>query len=117
MGDRAVVVFKDKDEYSPCIYLHWEGSYVMKFLKDASPRLRDGDVQYTAARFVGICHESIESNLSLGIFNMVADDDFESIDPGDNGVWVVDVRDWTVDHYLRGQIVKRYQMEKELITT
>jgi DNA topoisomerase VI subunit A len=116
MGDRAVVVFKDEDEYSSCIYLHWDGSNVMDFLEKASPRLRSGDIQYTAARFVGVCHESIEGNLSLGIMNMRDEDDLESIDPGDNGVWVVDVRDWTVDHYLRGYFVKTIQMEKELIT-
>ena len=71
MGDRALVIFTDGKEVSPTVYLHWSGSSVPALIEKAGVRMqgRLGDVSYAAARFVGICHEDIEGNLSLGIWN------------------------------------------------
>jgi len=115
MGDRALVIFHDDTTVSPVIYLHWSGSEVPQ-LAAAHEKLmadRKGDVQYAAARFVGLAHEQISGNLSLGIWN--ADADLQAAvlqitaDPtskaaasvlaseshGDAGVCVIDCRDFT----------------------
>jgi len=112
MGDRAVVFFihkykikgEEKISVSPGVYLHWSGrpERVEEFLTKALPRMRQGDCQYSAARFCGVCHEMIEGNLSLGLFN--APDNLiemsrEEMDERflcDNGIYLVDVSDWTV---------------------
>ena len=98
MGDRALVQFTDGDEVSPVIYLHWSGSEVAGYLKELAElmRGREGDVNYAAARFVGICHNHIEGNLSLGMWNQVekltADDSH-----GDAGCFVVNVDTWNIE--------------------
>ena len=107
MGDRAVVVFKkkygEKERYSSGIYLHWDGSKVMRWLKAARKRLRTGDVTYSAARFCGFCHTHIKGNLSLGIFPPPTEKDvldkFDCYSPGDHGVFVVDCDTFNVTQY------------------
>lgn len=111
MGNRVVVVFTDgKGEYSPCVYLHWHTAKLEEFLIAWRERMkgRDGDVQYGAARFVGVCHERIAGNLSLGIWDSrittelalgafgALDAALRAHDPGDAGVVVVNVTDYTV---------------------
>jgi hypothetical protein len=71
---------------------------------------RFGDAEYAAARFVGLCHERIPGNLSLGLqrnaFTLadVADPTrFRAASPGNAGFVVVDTRDFTwraYDGYL-----------------
>jgi hypothetical protein len=75
MGDRALVIFENKDEISPVVYLHWSGSRVPAFLQQLKERMqgREGDVSYATARFIGLCHEAIYGNLSLGVWNLPAD--------------------------------------------
>ena len=71
MGDRVLVIFTDGAEVSPTVYLHWNGTAtpaLLARLKDLM-KGREGDVQYSAARFIGICHKHIEGNLSLGTWN------------------------------------------------
>lgn len=71
MGDRALVVFTDGSEVSPTVYLHWSGGRVPALIDELKTVMtgREGDVQYSAARFIGICHASIDGNLSLGRWN------------------------------------------------
>jgi hypothetical protein len=71
MGDRALIIFTDGAEVSPTVYLHWNGSSVPKLLEVCHSRMmgRLADVEYGVARFIGICHEHIDGNLSLGCWN------------------------------------------------
>lgn len=103
MGDRAAVIFTDEMEISPTVYLHWNGSEVPALLELTKARMegRGGDLSYTCARFIGICHESIPGNLSLGVFQTdekaFLAGNWEDISQGDAGVVVVNVNDfsWT----------------------
>ena len=69
MGDRASILFFDSSVISPTIYLHWHGQSVPEWLQLLQTRMsgRHNDAMYAAARFVGLCHEQIDGNLSLGI--------------------------------------------------
>lgn len=110
MGDRALVIFKNGDELSPVTYLHWHGSTVETLLKKTRARMdgRAGDLSYTAARFVGVCHENISGNLSLGIWNSpgkgasgLAIATGENYSHGDAGVFIVDVsgEEWEAEAF------------------
>lgn len=94
MGDRALVVFKHNGEFSPVVYLHWHGHKVAEWISELKQymRGREGDLSYVAARFVGICHQHIDGNLSLGIMDggaeMAANPKESS--HGDHGFIIVD---------------------------
>lgn len=119
MGDRAVVVFRSAEDYSPGIYLHWDGYRVAELLEAATPRLRQGDAPYSAARFCGACHEHIPGNLSLGLLSppVVAegavrpDFSFYGYGHGDEGVFVVDVATFVVEHYdWDGRMASKFEL-------
>jgi len=101
MGDRALIVFTNtaRDEVSPVVYLHWDGHNVPEWLAELKAKMagREGDVPYSAARFVGICHEHIDGNVSLGMWNaptgMLANPAEHS--HGDAGVIVVNANDYS----------------------
>jgi hypothetical protein len=116
MGDRALVIFEDADEVSPVVYLHWSGSRVPALLEQLKERMRgrEGDVSYAAARFVGLCHEALPGNLSLGVWNIPvdtlvavksrgldgrADKELAGYSHGDAGVVVVNANDFTWQAY------------------
>lgn len=105
MGDRAVIIFHDKgrQRYSPTIYLHWAGHRVGELVAKLKERMADrlNDVDYAAARFVGLAHESIEGALSLGIWDKPTDFEDEpeyltAFSHGDAGTFLVDVSTWDV---------------------
>lgn len=108
MGDRAIIVFTDGEDVSPVIYLHWSGSNVPALLEQHKTLMasRGADLQYAAARFVGIVHATMpQQNLSLGIWNaepvtrravLSADaDELSKISHGDAGLIIVDVKDYS----------------------
>ena len=109
MGDRAHVVFTDGESHSPAVYLHWHGALetVKGLLELAADRMRTGDLSYSCARFIGVCHEQIEGNLSLGVWNLGAG--FKDLTPDqlvdfkhygeDNGLYIVNVKTWDVVNY------------------
>lgn len=112
MGDRALIIFKDKTEVSPVVYLHWMGSEVPELLKEHKKLMtgREDDLSYAAARFVGICHaKNADSNTGLGMFNLpedkikaVLEGDAKVLDDyshGDAGVVVVDAVDFSWKAY------------------
>jgi hypothetical protein len=113
MGDRAVVVFRDESNVSPTVYLHWNGSDVPRLLSELKETMkgREGDLSYSCARFVGICHNAIPGNLSLGLWPTPGDiaRTVLSKEPigllmaeyshGDAGFIVVDVRNFTWKTY------------------
>ena len=108
MGNRACIVFFDRNRVSPTVYLHWHGDAVPGWL-DQLKELMSGrfcDASYAAARFVGICHANIDGNLSLGISSndfSLADvlnkDRMEAESPGNAGIVVVDTSDFTWKAY------------------
>ena len=105
MGDRALVVFTDRDEseFSPAAYLHWGGgAAVVEMLQKAVPRMRNGDVGYSCARFIGVCHEDMDGNCSLGCFNGpkdLAKAKSKDFSHGDAGVFLVNVGTWEVKSF------------------
>ena len=109
MGDRACVVFFDRNCVSPTVYLHWHGNVVPAWLDQLKDRMngRFSDAAYAAARFVGICHANIDGNLSLGISsNDLSQADVRSTDrmeehsPGNAGIVVVDTSDFSWKAYV-----------------
>jgi hypothetical protein len=72
MGNRALVIFTDGERVSPVVYLHWCGDKVPAWLNDLKElmRGREGDVDYSCARFIGLCHSQIAGNQSLGVWNV-----------------------------------------------
>ena len=108
MGDRARVFFTSGQDLSPGVYLHWHGNEVAALLRKTRERMkgREGDSHYAAARFVGICHEHIPGNLSLGIEcgPSSVNEARERTDgygyewsPGDAGVFIVNCSTWSVE--------------------
>lgn len=97
MGDRALVIFKYGEEFSPTIYLHWMGHDVPELLQEHKVLMgdRNDDIAYAAARFVGICASKAPGqNTGLGMWNTdpkhIADDAaLEASSHGDAGVIVV----------------------------
>lgn len=108
MGNRACIVFFDRNHVSPTIYLHWYGDAVPAWLDQLKERMqgRFSDAAYAAARFVGICHANIDGNLSLGIWsNNLSLADVRSSErmpdesPGNAGIVVVDTSDFSWSAY------------------
>lgn len=71
---------------------------------------REGDLDYTCARFIGICHEATPGNTSLGVRNHDTTDaqHAEACSPGDAGVFVVNVQNWRVLRVGRGSVSECY---------
>jgi hypothetical protein len=111
MGDRALILFKNQDTVSPTVYLHWNGSDVPLFICRLSILMADrrNDPSYAAARFIGLAHEDIPGNLSLGVMETpeelrqaVLDNDANVIadfSHGDSGVVVVDTATFSWKSY------------------
>jgi hypothetical protein len=108
MGNRACIVFFDRNSVSPTVYLHWHGNAVLAWLEQLKVLMtgRTSDAAYAAARFVGICHTDIEGNLSLGIssndislVDIRREDRMEDHSPGNAGIVVVDTSDFTWKAY------------------
>ena len=103
MGDRVCVIFFDATYVSPTVYLHWHGDSVPAWLDELKTRMtgRYSDAHYAAARFVGICHEHIGGNLSLGISsNRLTHAELRDPirmhqeSPGNAGIVIVDTSDF-----------------------
>jgi hypothetical protein len=108
MGNRACVIFHDSTRISPTVYLHWHGDSVPAWLEQLKHLMkgRFDDPEYAAARFVGICHQQIKGNMSLGVYSnrltpAELNDErcIEAQSPGNAGIVVVDTRDFTWKAY------------------
>jgi hypothetical protein len=108
MGNRACIIFFDRNCVSPTVYLHWHGDTVPAWLNQLKDRMngRFSDASYAAARSVGICHANIDGNLSLGLSSndlsqadVCSQDRMESESPGNAGMVVVDTSDFTWKAY------------------
>jgi len=130
MGDQALIVFQEeikhvgqdeanaKIDYSPVIYLHNDGYRVPDLLQQTRTCMesRGVDLNYAAARFIGVCHLAIGSNLSLGVFNLPQGfskftvKELKDYSHGNAGLIVVDLNTWEFKQY--GQYYKLEQLEK-----
>jgi hypothetical protein len=101
MGNRAVLCLRDngkqgfsKNEIG--IYLHWHGDVnnIITYLKLARERMGDrlGDSCYAKARLIGVIHEEIKGNLSLGL-GLVHELDYDNID---NGTYIINCEKLTI---------------------
>lgn len=104
MGDRASVIFFDKVHVSPVVYLHWHGSRMPDWIDELRCLMADRlwDAPYAAARFVGICHNHVTGNLSLGIRSCTLQlpdlncpTKLGQLSPGDAGLVIVNAGDFT----------------------
>jgi hypothetical protein len=110
MGDRANITFTDGSDFSPTVYLHWNGSDAEKLLREAMPKMRAGDLGYAVARFVGHCCEKIPGPLSLGLFNgPESADQCAKQSPGDAGAILVNI--CTGDVQTFGGYTKPFKLE------
>jgi hypothetical protein len=107
MGDRALVVLKDGTNYSPVMYLHWHAPQVQNYINRLKEVMngREGDLQYGFGRLVGIAHNDIGGNLSLGVWNLPQNfsesnaEALKSMSHGDGGIYVVDLSDYSIATY------------------
>lgn len=107
MGDRALIIFKDANEISPTVYLHWAGHTVPELIEELSLLMTDrrNDASYAAARFIGIVHQQNPGSHSLGVFDTPENicaaardghaDTLDAYSHGDAGVVVVETADFS----------------------
>ncbi len=96
MGNRAVIVGTDKKRKSIAIYLHWNGGRdsvepFLAYAKAKGVRGIDSDNAYCIARLTQIIANWMGGTLSIGnlVYDPEKDPDYGYIDPGDNGVYVI----------------------------
>jgi hypothetical protein len=104
MGDRALVILKSGTDYSPVMYLHWHAPQVRNYVNRLKEVMegRGNDLNYAFARLLGIVHNDIDGNLSLGCWNLP--DGFSETDSkmlrelsqGDGGIYVIDLKDYAI---------------------
>lgn len=117
MGNRALIQFKGKDgfglkEVSPVVYMHYGGEddKAKNLIKEVKRLMvgdhlregqkRNGDLEYTCARFIGLAHvddhkDMPDNNCSIGVWNwdtLLKEKDSN----GDAGIFIVDVDTWEV---------------------
>ena len=107
MGDRALVILKSGTNYSPVMYLHWHAPQVQHYVNRLKEVMesRGEDLNYAFARLLGIVHNDINGNLSLGCWNLPKGFSERDIDllvdmsHGDGGIYVVDLKDYAIATY------------------
>jgi hypothetical protein len=107
MGDRALVILKSGWNYSPVMYLHWHAPQVQNYVNRLKEVMesRGEDLNYAFARLLGIVHNDIDGNLSLGCWNLPKGFSERNTDlllemsHGDGGIYVVDLKDYVIATY------------------
>jgi len=102
MGNRAYVVFADKDftEFSPAVYLHWNGGpeSIYAFLQEMDRRniRRGNDLPFQVARFVHIVCDFFDADeaggLSIGVVpgpSKIGDPEASHLADEENGLYVI----------------------------
>lgn len=128
MGNRAIIVFTNRDctNYSPLVYLHWNGGpeSVYQFLDELDRRDIRADQDYKCARFISIVGQYFDSTYygttSLGVSNgpkNIGEVSQLSDQYGlDNGVYLVcrenDAR--SVRRWLTEKELPKAEVKKEL---
>jgi hypothetical protein len=104
MGDRATLILVNRQtgHVGAEVYLHWNGRRVPYLIESLASLMasRKGDVAYATARLIGLAHDMMPGNLSLGVSltqpALVSairrrDNDFLcDYSPGDAGLVVID---------------------------
>ena len=114
MGNRAVITtVKGWENNGIGIYLHWNGGRdsVEAFLKYCELReFRDED--YGMARLTQVIANFLGGGLSIGVDTI----DHLDTDNGDNGVYIIDDREWKIvdRKYFQGSEQNEYNMEDML---
>jgi hypothetical protein len=107
MGDRALVILKSGTNYSPVMYLHWHAPQVQHYVNRLKEVMesRGEDLNYAFARLLGVVHNDIDGNLSLGCWNLPKGFSERNTDllldmsHGDGGIYVVDLKDYAIATY------------------
>lgn len=111
MGNRAIVIFADKYNISPAIYLHWNGGAesIYPFLEELEKR-GGGDMEYAPARFIQVVGDLFDcderNTQSVGVSNGPAEIELYALrkfDPGDNGIYVIEsfYKDYEMQQRIR----------------
>ena len=109
MGDRAILILVNRTtgDVGAEVYLHWNGRRVPLLITSLASLMADrkGDVAYATARLIGIAHNMMPGNLSIGVSltqpALVSairrrDNDFLcDYSPGDAGLVVIDADTFT----------------------
>jgi hypothetical protein len=89
------------------MYLHWHAPQVMNYVNRLKEVMagRGEDLEYAFARLLGIVHNDIDGNLSLGCwnlprrFNETNTKVLQELSHGDGGIYVVDLRNYGIATY------------------
>jgi hypothetical protein len=113
MGDRATLILVNRQtgDVGAEVYLHWNGRRVPYLIESLASLMasRKGDVAYATARLIGLAHDMMPGNLSLGVSltqpALVSairrrDNDFLcDYSPGDAGLVVIDADTFAWEAY------------------
>lgn len=112
MGNRAAVVFESDGNFSPVVYLHWNGGpeSVWAFLAELDRRGIREDADYEAARFIHVVGDFFDNEkttgLSLGVLNLPKGfpkpGALKILDPGDNGIYIINRKDRKITRFRYG---------------
>lgn len=100
MGDRVLIQVVNGTATSPVCYGHWFGGEAPQYIRELAELMkgRDGDVEYTFARLVGVCASHTGGNTGLGCWNQTT-----KLTPndshGDAGCYVIDCVSWNVEAF------------------
>ncbi len=76
MADKIIIIVHNEEsqDYGPRIYLDWDGKRIPTLLREWWKYMggRRGDVRCGTARLVGIAHNTIDGNRSLGVMRSAA---------------------------------------------
>lgn len=110
MGDRVKVVCRSVYAVSPAIYAHWLGSEAKEIIRGAWATMRHGDARYaSAALCAAFVREATRKDapheISVGLYGPPANLSREFLtgeyNPGDAGIYVVDVDTGLVENFRR----------------
>lgn len=133
MGNRANVVFQNKqNSFEGAVYLHWNGGLesVAAFMteiirrkytrEDALP-LRFGQVVGEFFRSYG---ENVKTDSGCSVYmgetpKALVEEELNRIDPGDNGVFVIQLKDkglgFTLRQFRDGKLSRTIETKEELM--
>jgi len=98
MGNKALIQLTYDAEFSPALYMHWDGDHARDIIKETRKRMEDysNDVEYSFARLVQVAMGDDQGHRGYGVYNTSGTLTSED-SPGDNGCFVVDIKnDWKI---------------------
>lgn len=100
MGDRVLIQVINGASVSPVCYGHWAGEYAPRYIREVAELMkgRNGDVEYTFARLVGVLTRYNNGNTGVGVWNQTTKLTPED-SHGDAGCYVIDCNNWDVEAF------------------